>query len=46
MLLVLTAIMLNLYVITAVQGFEWVVPVLFIKIIYGHLVREEPYRPV
>ena len=40
------AIIGNLYFIEPVRGFEWLVPLLFIKIIYGHLVREEPYRPM
>lgn len=45
MLIILFSIMINLYIIKPVIGFEWLVPVLFIKIVYGHLVREEPYRP-
>ena len=45
MLIILFSIMINLYIINPVIGFEWLVPVLFIKIVYGHLVREEPYRP-
>jgi hypothetical protein len=40
------ALLLNLYVISPVHGFEWLTPGLFIKILYGHLVQEEPYRPV
>ncbi len=43
--LIMTAILVNLYVIHPVVGFEWLVPALFLKLIYGHLVREEPYRP-
>jgi hypothetical protein len=39
------ALLLNLYVISPVQGFEWFAPALMMKILYGHLVREEPYRP-
>lgn len=39
------ALLLNIYVIFPVQGFEWLVPALMIKILYGHLVKEEPYRP-
>jgi hypothetical protein len=39
------ALLLNGYVIAPVQGFEWFVPALMIKILYGHLVREESYRP-
>jgi hypothetical protein len=45
MLIVLPAVMINFYGVEAVTGFEWLVPALFLKIIYGHLVREEPYRP-
>jgi hypothetical protein len=40
------ALLLNYHVIFPVHGFEWLVPALMIKILYGHLVREEPYRPV
>ncbi len=43
--LIMTAILLNFYIIDPVSGFEWLVPALFLKIVYGHLVREEPYRP-
>lgn len=39
------ALLLNFYIIYPVQGFEWLVPALMIKILYGHLVQEEPYRP-
>jgi hypothetical protein len=42
--LIMTAILLNFYFIQPVVGFEWFVPALFLKIIYGHVVREEPYR--
>lgn len=38
------AILGNYYAISPVIGFEWFVPALFLKIIYGHIVREEPYR--
>jgi len=40
------ALLLNIYVIFPVQGFEWLAPALMIKILYGHLVREEPYRSI
>jgi hypothetical protein len=31
---------------TPIAGhFEWLVPLLFLKIVLGHAVREEPYRP-
>lgn len=43
--IVLLAILMNAYLITPVGGFEWLAPLLFIKIISGHVVREEPYRP-
>jgi hypothetical protein len=42
--LIMTAILLNFYFIQPVIGFEWLVPALFLKIVYGHIVREEPYR--
>lgn len=41
----LLVILMNLYFIPAPPGFEWLVPALFLKIILGHQVREEPYRP-
>lgn len=44
MLLIMAAFLVNLYVIEPVAGFEWLMPLLCIKIVYGHLVREEPYR--
>lgn len=43
--IVLLAILINAYLIPPVSGFEWFAPVLFLKIVAGHLVREEPYRP-
>ncbi len=45
MLGILFALLVNTYLITPVVGFEWLMPALFLKIVYGHLVREEPYRP-
>ncbi len=45
-LLISLALLLNIYIIIPVLGFEWLVPALMIKILYGHLVKEEPYRPV
>lgn len=44
-LAVLLAFLLNGYGVVAVLGFEWLAPLLFIKIVLGHVVREEPYRP-
>ena len=46
MLIIFVTLLANGYVIEPVAGFEWLAPALFLKIIYGHLVREEPYRPV
>ena len=43
-LLISLALLGNQYLITAPAGFEWLVPALYLKILYGHLVREEPYR--
>ncbi|NOZ72003.1 MAG: hypothetical protein GXP38_08820 [Chloroflexi bacterium] len=42
---IIMSLLLNLYVVAPIRGFEWFVPALFMKIVYGHLVREEPYRP-
>lgn len=45
MLIIAAALLINSYVIISPVGFEWLVPLLFIKIVYGHTVPEEPYRP-
>ncbi|VEP13246.1 conserved membrane hypothetical protein [Hyella patelloides LEGE 07179] len=45
MLIIVTALLINGYFVSSPTGFEWFVPVLFIKIVYGHTVKEEPYRP-
>jgi hypothetical protein len=45
MLIIAVCLILNGMVIAPVSGFQWFIPALFIKIVYGHLVREEPYRP-
>jgi hypothetical protein len=42
--IIMIAILVNLYLIEPIPGFEWLVPALFLKIVYGHIVREEPYR--
>jgi hypothetical protein len=44
--IIMLAILLNIYIFQPVTGFEWLIPALFLKIIYGHIVREEPYRPI
>lgn len=43
--IVVSVILMNTYLVTPIAGFEWFAPLLFIKIIAGHAVREEPYRP-
>lgn len=42
----LLTILLNAYLIPAPTGFEWMGPVLVAKIVVGHMVVEEPYRPL
>ena len=42
--IIMLAILVNYYVLPPVAGFEWFIPALFLKIVYGHIVREEPYR--
>ncbi len=43
---ILIALLLNYYAIPVIAGFAWLAPALFIKILYGYLVPEEPYRPL
>lgn len=45
-LAITVAVLINIYVLSPVIGFEWLVPALMIKLLYGHLVQEEPYRPI
>lgn len=45
-LTILIALLLNYYAIPVIPGFAWLAPALFIKILYGYLVPEEPYRPL
>ena len=42
--IIMLAVLVNLYIFHPVIGFEWLVPALFLKIVYGHIVQEEPYR--
>ena len=44
-LTILIALLLNYYAIPVIAGFAWLGPALYIKILYGYLVPEEPYRP-
>ncbi|MFN9271528.1 MAG: hypothetical protein ACK54F_05175 [Planctomycetia bacterium] len=43
--IIVVAIVVNLYVLPLGPGLEWVMPLMFLKIVYGHTVQEEPYRP-
>ena len=43
--IIVTILLINSYIVISPVGFEWLVPILFIKIVYGHTVKEEPYRP-
>jgi len=43
---ILITLLLNYYAIPVIAGFAWLAPALFIKIVYGYLVPEEPYRPL
>lgn len=45
-LLISLAIIIELYFVSFSTAFAWLVPFLFLKIVYGHGVREEPYRPI
>lgn len=42
--IIMLAILVNYYIIPPIAGFEWFIPALFLKIVYGHIVQEEPYR--
>ncbi len=46
MLWILAVLLVELYFVAPIPYLEWFIPVLFIKIVYGRIVREEPYRPV
>jgi len=41
---IMIAILVNTYIIVPPTMFEWLIPFMFIKIVYGHSVKEEPYR--
>ncbi|MHA2603106.1 MAG: hypothetical protein AM324_013375 [Candidatus Thorarchaeota archaeon SMTZ1-83] len=38
-------LLMSIYVIVPVPGLEWFIPLFYLKLIVGHMVREEPYRP-
>lgn len=43
LLLVCGAIIISLYAYSPTPGFEWFIPVLFLKLLVSHLTFEEPY---
>ena len=45
MIMLSGAVLVNTYIITTVPGFEWFLPIFILKLVVGHIVREEPYRP-
>ncbi len=45
-LFIVLAIIVHRYFLPLGVGLEWVVPLIFVKIVYGHTVQEEPYRPL
>jgi len=44
-MIIVFVLLVNAYLIQPIPGFEWLAPLLFIKIVLSHAVREEPYRP-
>ena len=38
-------VLVSLYLLDAPRGLEWFLPLLYLKVLLSHLVREEPYRP-
>ena len=43
--LYMLALLVNFYLLPPTTGMEWFIPVFFLKLVIGHLVQEEPYRP-
>lgn len=43
--LCITAIILSQMVVQLPTGLEWFIPSIFLKLVLGHSVQEEPYRP-
>lgn len=39
------AIVMGLCVFAPTPGLEWFIPLLFLKLLISHLLREEPYLP-
>ena len=44
-LMISGAILVNAYILVPIPGFEWFIPIFMLKLVMGHIVREEPYRP-
>jgi hypothetical protein len=44
-MLVLVAAVVGNALVSAPEGWAWFIPVLMAKLVVGHAVREEPYRP-
>lgn len=42
--LLVGGILVNAYAVVPTAGLEWFVPVLYLKLLVSHLLREEPYR--
>ena len=42
---VVIAILVAAFAIRPIPGFDWLLPMLALKLVLGHAVREEPYRP-
>ncbi len=40
------ALLVNGYVVTPTAGWEWLLPLYYLKRLVAHLIREEPYRPI
>jgi hypothetical protein len=43
-LMVCVSLLVSTYILTPIPGLEWFMPFLFLKLVMGHIVREEPYR--
>ncbi len=38
-------LLISLYVLPEIKGLEWFLPLFYLKLLVGHLPKEEPYRP-
>jgi hypothetical protein len=43
--LFLGGFILTFYIFTPIPGLEWFYVILFLKLINGNIIKEEPYRP-